>query len=366
MRPAVILFFMILLIESSLHCEPTRIRESSHFPTLVSMIRIHEPIHFCNEPVPLEHREIRERLEKELLLSLWDRPQVILWIKRANRYFPHIEEVFKQNGIPDDLKFVSIAESALRPHARSRKSAIGFWQFIKSTGLRYGLKINRKIDERRNVFKSTQAAVKYFKALYSDLGSWTLAVAGYNMGEQGLKAEIMAQKTKDYYHLYLPIETQRFIFRILAIKLILSNPEKYGFLLEKEDLYPPLEFDRAKVKLPRETPIQLIAQAADTHFKIIKDLNPEIRGHYMPRGTHDILIPKGTSREFQARLKVYLKHPSFKDKSNIYIVKEGDNLSMIAERLNVPLSALINWNGLSLRRPIYPGDRLVIYPKTSN
>ena len=366
MRLAAIIFFIVLLIATGLHCEPVISPESSRFPALVSSIRIREPLHFCSEPVPLKNPEVRERLEKELLLSLWDRAQVILWIKRANRYLPHIEDVLKQNSMPQDLKFVSVAESALRPHARSRKRATGFWQFIKPTGLKYGLTINSKIDERRNIFKSTQAAAKYFKALYSDLGSWTLAAAAYNMGEAGLKAEMLTQKTEDYYHLYLPLETQRFIFRILSVKLILSNPEKYGFFLEKEDLYPPMEFARIKLKCPQETPIQLIGQAAKTSFKVIKDLNPEIRGYYVAKGIHNILIPKGAAKGFQVRFREHLKQVSLANESLIYVVRKGDNLTRIADRFNVPLPALVNWNGISLRKPIHPGDRLVIYPNTAD
>jgi hypothetical protein len=177
---------------------------------------------------------------------------------------------------------------------------------------------------------------------------------------------MLTQKTEDYYHLYLPLETQRFIFRILSVKLILSNPEKYGFFLEKEDLYPPMEFDRIKLKCPQETPIQLIAQAAKASFKVIKDLNPEIRGYYMARGTYSILIPKGAAKGFQVRFREYLTQVSLSNESHIYVVKKGDNLSMIADRFNVPLPALVNWNGISLRKPIHPGDRLVIYPNTAD
>jgi hypothetical protein len=274
---------------------------------------------------------------------------------------PLIQQMLKQNNMPDDLKYIAIVESALRPHVGSRKGAIGFWQFMESTGQRYGLQIDSEKDERRNIFTSTRAAIAYYKDLYEDLGSWTLAAAAYNMGEQGLKSEILAQKTDDFYRLYLPLETQRYIFRILAAKLILTDPEKYGFNYTREDLFSPLEFDRIKIECFQETPIHIIARAADTYFKVIKDLNPEIRGHYIAAGHHTILIPKGSSAGFRPRYKSLVDQWLANKKERVYVVKEGDNLSNIAERFNVPLPALIIWNRLEKKKHIYPGDRLVIH-----
>jgi len=333
----------------------------AHFPSLVSSLKIATPLEFCDERVPTEIGEIRERLEKELLLSLWDRPQVILWLKRSRRYLPHIEEMLKKNGMPDDLKYVAIAESALRPHAGSKKGAIGFWQFMKSTGQKYGLVINERIDERRNIFASTEAAIGCFKHLHETFGSWTLAAAAYNMGEDGLMAEIGEQGNNNYYHLYLPLETQRFLFRILSVKLIFSGPERYGFQLFEEDYYPPMKFDRVQVHCFQDTPLRIIAQAANTHFKVIKDLNPEIRGHYLPEGNRAILIPEGASKDFHARYQHLLKNWLADQKERIYVVKKGDNLSSIADRFGVSLVAIIFWNRLDPNKPIHPGDELIIY-----
>ena len=277
------------------------------YPSLISSLRIKTPLEFCGEYIPLEIQEVRERLEKELLLALWDKPQVILWLKRSRRYLPYIEEMLQEAGLPDDLKFVPIAESALRPHAGSHKGAIGFWQFMRHTGRQHGLVINRRIDERRNIFASTQAAVNYFQSLYKTFGSWSLAAAAYNMGGESLAREIKEQGTDNYYHLYLPLETQRYVFRIVAIKLIFSDPKKYGFTLADEDYYPPLEFDRIQIDCPREIHLRIIAEAANTHFKAIKDLNPEIRGYSLPAGQHTILVPKGASQDFDARYQLLLK-----------------------------------------------------------
>jgi membrane-bound lytic murein transglycosylase D len=332
-------------------------------PPLISSLKIDTPLELFDERVPLEIQEVRERLEKELLLTLWDRPQVILWLKRSRRYLPYIEEMLQKNGMPGDLKYIALAESALRPHAGSPKGAMGFWQFMQNTGRQYGLVINSRLDERRNIFASTQAAIRYFKDLYKKFGSWTLVAAAYNMGGDGLADEIQEQGVNDYYHLYLPIETQRYVFRILSIKLIFSDPKRYGFHLSSKDYYPPLEFDRIQVNCLQDTHLRIIAQAAKTHFKEIKDLNPEIRGYSLPAGKHTILIPKGASQGFEDRYQPLLNHQTADQKEQIYVVQEADTLSSIANRFGVPLSSIITWNRLNPTTSIRPGDKLVIYRK---
>jgi len=334
---------------------------STGFPSLVASVRIDGNVEFCGEPVPVGEQEVRERYEKELLLTLWDRAQVILWLKRSHRYLPYIDETLRKEGLPEDLRYVAVAESALRAHAGSSKGAMGYWQFTRSTGRKYGLTVNDRIDERRNLAASTWAAVRYFKDLYSLFGSWTLAAAAYNMGEDGLMAEILEQGTRDYYQLYLPLETQRFIFRILSVKWILSAPEKFGFDLSEQDYYPPLEFDEIRVECLQDTPIRIIALAAGTHFKAIKDLNPEIRGHHLTQGMHKLLVPKGSGTGFHGRYEQLLEKYLSAKQDSIYIVKPGDNLSAIAERFGVPLLSLIIWNRLDVRRAIQPGQKLVIH-----
>ena len=176
---------------------------------------------------------------------------------------------------------------------------MGFWQFTVSTGRKYGLIINKDIDERRNIFKSTNSAVKYFKMLYDTLGSWTLAASGFNMGENGLMAEIKIQNTRDYYKLFLPLETQRFLFKILSAKLIMSRPEDFGFQIKDEDLYPQLTFDVVELDSDEPIPLQIVARTVGSTFKVIKDLNPEIRGYYLSQGSHMLLIPDGTKERFR-------------------------------------------------------------------
>lgn len=351
---SVCLFFLFF---SDTYAEPG---DQVNLPSLVYSLRIDAPLKFCGEEVPLENREVRERLEKEILLSLWDRPQIVLWLKRSTRYLPYIEQSLKKNGMPDDLKYLAVAESALLPHAGSKNGAMGFWQFMPGTGRKYGLIVDEHVDERRNFYASTDAAMKYLKELHKQLNSWTLVAAAFNMGEEGLMAEILEQGTDDYYQLYLPLETQRYIFRVLSVKLIFSDPVKYGFDLTESDYYPPLEFDRVKVNCPREIPVRIIAQAGKTQFKVIKDLNPEIRGYYLSKGKHNILIPKGASKGFSARYRDCMKKYIAGQKERIYIVKKGDNLSTIAEKYDVPLKNLLIWNHMDVTHPIHPGDRLII------
>jgi hypothetical protein len=327
---------------------------------VIASINIKGPLDFCGEPVLLDNQEVRERLEKEFISILWNRAQVILWMKRSGRFMPFIEETLKQNGMPDDLKYIAVIESSLMPHLTSSKGARGYWQFIEGTGKNFGLKINADVDERRNFFSSTRAAVNYLKKLYGIFGSWTLSAAAYNMGEQGLKTEMLVQKTNDYYYLYLPMETQQYIFRAISAKIILSNPEKYGFTLRKEDMYLPLQFDRIDLVCDQETPISLIAEAAKTYFKAIKDLNPELKGYYLAKGMHAILLPRGAAEGFQARYEELLKKWQEDRDERGYVVKKGESLSSVAARFHVPVQALRIWNNLNSNSRIKPGDRLYL------
>lgn len=341
---------------------------SSHLSvgqSLIRALKISEPLTFCSEPVPLSDPDVKERLERELLLCLDNSDDVILWLKRANRYFPHIEKVLKNNSLPDDLKYIVIAESSLKPLATSNKGAVGFWQFIESTGNRYGLKINNDIDERRNFFISTEAAIHYIKDLHTIFNSWTLASAAYNMGEEGLKTEMLMQKVNNYYQLYLNQETQRYVFRILAAKIILSNPKKYGYYLTEDDLYKPVPFDRVEITANQPVPLFIIAQAATTYFKVIKDLNPHIKNYYLPSGKYNILLPNGSASGFSERYENILKQWNDEKEKSVYTVKNGDNLSTIAKRFNVSVKAIMIWNGISKAKNVSVGDQLFIFSDTT-
>jgi hypothetical protein len=331
-------------------------------PPLLENLRLEQTLSFCGEAVPLEDPEVRERMEKELLLSLWDRDQAILWLKRSTRYLPVIETILSRAGLPDDLKYIALAESALRPHAGSPKGAMGFWQFLPQTARIYGLTVNDQIDQRRSLTASTKAAATYFSKLYEKFGSWSLAAAAFNMGEEGLQAEILAQNVSDFYRLYLPLETQRYLFRVLSAKLILTQPERYGFHLHEGDYYPPIRFTTVELTCYEEASLTVVAQAAQTDFKRIKDLNPELRGHYLAAGTYALAVPENTPLDFQKRFDKIHQEWSQQRQERIYIVRPGDNLSTIAEKFRVPLAAILIWNRININRPLYPGDRLIIYP----
>jgi hypothetical protein len=336
------------------------------FSALIAAARIRGPLDYCGERVPLEDPDVRERMEREMLSVLADPHQVILWIKRSRQTLAPIEAALRVHGLPPDLKYVAVAESSLRPHAGSSKGAMGYWQFIEPTGRKYGLRVDSEKDERRSLLASTEAALAYLKELRQIFGSWTLAVAAYNMGENGLRNDISQQNVRDYYRLYLPLETQRYVFRILTAKLILEHPETYGFRLEPEDIYPPTPFERIALDDSREIPVLAIAQAANTDVKMIKDLNPEIRGFRLAPGRHHLLIPKAASDGFHDRLSQLMAQAEAQEREISYLVKEGDTLSGIAVQHGVTVSNVRSWNRLDPKKQIQPGMRLILRIRAEN
>ena len=341
---------------------PARAAESGgpRLPDLVASVRLTTPLMLAGEPVPLDSPGVRERLEKELLLALWNRSQVLLWMKRSSRIFPPVESILKQEGLPSDLKYVPVVESALRPHAGSSKGAVGYWQFIESTAEKYGLRVDGCMDERRNLMRSTRAACAYLKKLYGQFGSWALALAAYNMGENGLAAAIELQEVEDYYDLYLSLETQQYVLKIIAVKLIFEHPETYGFLMEKRDYYPLEPHDRVRFTSPGRLHLNIVARATDTIFKKIKELNPELRGYFLCEGDYDLAVPKGKGKEFNKRFQVLLSTWRDDTRQMYHVVKKGENLTMIAGKYHVPLAALLQWNRLTFKSYIHPGDVLVV------
>ena len=329
----------------------------------IADLSLPKELYFCGEKVPLEDAHVREMLEREFLLSLFDIPQVLLWIKRSKRYFPYIEKKLKEYNLPDDLKYIAIAESSLKIYAYSRSGAVGIWQFIKSTAKKYGLKVNRYIDERYDFYASTEAALKYLKDLYDEFGSWTLAVAAYNCGEKRMEREIDEQQVSDYYKLNLPLETERYIFRILAAKIILENSKKYGYNLDEDQLYSEEKFVEVEIKNKLPIHLRVIAEAANTYFKVIKELNPQILGYYLLPGKHKIRIPFQDKKKFYRNYKRLIKTKlAESEKASIYIVKKGDTLSLIGKKLNVSVRKLRAWNRLK-SDIIYPGQILRFYKK---
>jgi len=347
-----------LPVPEKIESEPPGVK--THIPTLVETVRFSGDLHLCGEKIPFTDPEVRERLEKEMMLAVWNRPQVMLWLKRAHRWFPHIERILKKEKLPLDIKYLPIVESALLSYGESPRGAVGYWQFIASTGKQYGLRIDSKIDERRNMFRATYAACRYLKDLYSRFGSYLLAMSAYNMGENGLSKAMSLQDTRDFFSLYLPLETQRYILKMVAVKLIMSNPEKYGFHLEPQDLYPVFTFDEIKLSPKSDVPLALVAKACGVSFKTIKDYNPQLRGYYLGRGATTLLVPEGTHKGFQKKFAaLYKTLPQNRKSSGKYhLVKSGENLSIIAGKYQIPLYKLLKLNKLSKRHVIHPGDKL--------
>ena len=242
------LLLTLNLVMLALKSSPSTAEEPNN-PAVLSNFSLPGSISLCHEPIPLENRKILDMLDREFTIAVWDRAQVFMWLKRAGRYFPYIEEKLAEAGIPGDIKYVAVAESALITDIKSTKRAVGLWQFMSRTARRYGLKKNRLIDERLDFERSTEAAIKYLNRLHSEFGNWTLALAAYNCGDAFLKKQIRKQKVKDFYRLDLPVETERYIFRIVAIKTIMENPRQYGFHLPAEHIYPPRWYDAVEVEI---------------------------------------------------------------------------------------------------------------------
>ena len=321
-------------------------------------------ISLCHETIPLENRRVLEMLDREFPIAVWDRAQVFLWLKRAGRYFPYIEEKLAEAGMPDDLKYVAVAESALITDIRSSKRAVGPWQFVSRTGRHYGLRKNRTIDERLDFEKSTEAAIKYLKRLHDKFGNWTLALAAYNCGDAFLMREMRKQKVKDFYRLNLHPETERYIFRIAAIKIIMENPKKYGFNLPPEQLYPPKWYDAVQVKISNRLKLTDLALALDTDFQVLKELNPQFRRAYLPKGNYNIKVPPGYGSNVALALQKLGKGESREkeDRSeSLYVVRKGDTLGRIATRTGVSLVTLRELNSIN-GSTIWAGQKLRLTP----
>ena len=337
--------------------------------SVLSAYRLPDKVDFAGQPVPLDKWDTKERLEREFLLMVGDAPQIILWLKRSGRHFPMIEKKIKERGLPEDLKYVTLAESGLQTSAQSWAGASGVWQFITSTGRHYKMQSNNWKDDRRNIEKATDAALTYLSDLYAKLHNWPLALASYNAGESRIIKSMEEQHVSNYYQLALPNETERYVFRIIAAKLILSNPARFGYVLPREELYSPVESDTVTINVQRSLHLRVIAEAAGSYYREIRKLNPELSQDSLPRGIHKIRIPKGSTAFFASNFKNWT--PEKKevteekivrdDKKIYYTVKKGDTLWDIASRYKVYVNSIREWNNLKSRTHLSLGQKLVIY-----
>ncbi len=319
-----------------------------------------DKVSLCGEPLPLNDQWSREMLDREMTITIWNKEQTFMYLKRAGRYFPYLEKKLAQNNMPDDLKYLVVAESALLPHAKSNQGAVGLWQFMAETAKKYGLKSDKYVDERRGLEESTDAALAYLKKLKEIFGSWSLAMAAYNCGENRVKREIKDQQENDFYNLKLPAETERYIFRVAAIKIVMENPQSYGYQVPETKIYSPVKCDTVKVNLQKPIHITDFAKAIGTTFKAMRNLNPQLIDDYLPAGAYSLNIPAGTAERAQEALKAHSSKSfskSNEESSAYYIVQEGDTLTGISRKTGVPLDRLIEINGLK-GSIIKAGDKL--------
>lgn len=243
-------------------------------------VEIPATVSFAGEAMPIERFDVKESLDRELLSNAYFHSQTIRYIKLAPRYFPIIEPILKEKGIPEDFKYLAVAESGFNPNAISSARAVGFWQFMKGTGQDYGLEVNALVDERYHIEKSTYAACKYLLDSYKKFGNWTSVAASYNRGMAGVRKQMTRQKTDNYYDLLLTTETARYVFRIVAIKLILENPEQYNFVIADEDKYPVIKTREVEITGKVES-FADFAKTHGTNYKLLKYFNPWLRDNYL-------------------------------------------------------------------------------------
>jgi membrane-bound lytic murein transglycosylase D len=320
----------------------------------------------------INHIDVEINLEVEKWIEYFQgrgRGYFERYLERSTRYVPVMKKILKDNGVPEDLIYIAMIESGFSAKIKSRAKAVGFWQFIGATGKHYGLKVNNLVDERYDPVKSTEAAAKYFKGLYNLFYNWFLAIASYNVGENRIKTVVMKNFTRDFWELarrkQLPAETQQYIPKFLAARLIANEPEKYGFVgLNYE---PPMEFDMVTASDPVD--MRALAKAMKIDYDEIKDLNPAYKSQYAPAvdGVASIRVPKGTAEA----AKLVMNDAVVKNKRLVatasssrstytrYRVKRGDNLSSIAERFDISVDEIVKHNRIH-KNHVRPGQTLRI------
>jgi len=271
-------------------------KEIGDTPYKVVSIPTPTELKFAGEPVPLEIMDVKEKLDRELHVNSYWHSNTFLNMKRAHRWFPVIESILKKNGIPDDFKYLAVIESGLT-NAVSPAEATGYWQFLKETGKSYGLEINSEVDERYHVEKATEAACAYLTDAYMKYGSWSLVAASYNMGMGGVNKQLTQQKVDSYWDLLLNQETGRYVYRILAVKEVMNNPETYGFIIDETDLYKP--YATHNIELTKSEPdLAQFALDQGINYKILKTLNPWLRKRTLTNSsgkTYSLKMPNDPS-----------------------------------------------------------------------
>lgn len=282
--------FTLLLVSQFAFKETRSERDTDylwHAPELPGQIS------FANEKVPLERWDVKEKFDKEFLLNYYNQGTILYLLKLANRNFPIISARLKANGVPDDFKYLCIAESNMQSWAVSKSGAVGYWQFLNGTAPGYGLEVSSQVDQRMHLEKSTDAACKYLKTAYAKFGNWTAAAASYNCGMGGYNAQAGFQRTTNYYDLQLPEETNKYIFRILTFKYLIENADNLGFKVVEEEKYKPVPTTSVTVNSTIPD-LAAFAISNGTTYKMLRTLNPWIRGKSLvvSKGrTYTIFLP---------------------------------------------------------------------------
>ena len=335
-----------------------------------------EDMYFAGEKVPMFDFEVRERVDRELLVNTYYQSASILHFKKAARWFPVMEKILKEQGVPEDFKYIAVIESGLS-NVVSPAGAVGFWQIMKNTGLELGMQIDEEVDERYDPVKSTYAACKYFKKAYKEFGSWTMVAASYNMGMGGLRKQASQQGLEDYHGLFLNNETSRYIPRLLAVKQIMMHPRQYGYHFRDNHLYKPLKTN--KVTVEQEVPdLVAFAKGQGITYKHLKVFNPWMRKTYLPAPSagkkYVIEIPDKSVFDEQNELKPEYKvvlpevqqieqkatEPDYVEVK--HVVEKGQTIKEIAKMFEVRVVDLVIWNELETTE-LAKGQELLVHVK---
>ncbi|MBN3036058.1 MAG: lytic transglycosylase domain-containing protein [Bacteroidales bacterium] len=279
-------------------------RAAFHEKYRIFTVELPDQISFAGEEIPLDIYYIRENLDRELLVNTYWHSATILVLKRSFRWFPVIEPILADSGIPDDFKYLALAESGLT-NAVSPRGAVGFWQFLEGTAREYGLEVNDEVDERYHVEKSTRAACSYLLESFREFERWPLVAASYNAGRKRIRESVDRQSSHDYFELFLNEETSRYVFRIIALKLICENPARFGFYLRGKDLYPPLPYIIREIAGPVPD-LVAFARENGTTYKLLKDMNPWLRSDKLrnPGGkTYPLKIASGFALDYDRLIR---------------------------------------------------------------
>lgn len=376
------IIILVAFITESLHFSDSDTRDDTPFnhEFRAYPVPLPDSMSFAGEKVPMNRLGVKEGLEQEMLVNTYWQSQTMLIMKRAHRYFPLIQSILRKDSIPDDFKYLALAESALS-YKVSNAGAAGFWQLMKSTAKAYGLTINKDIDERYNLVKSTEAACRYFNEAYSELHNWTLVAASYNMGLAGVEKEIQYEKENSYYDLSLNLETSRYVYRILALKQLITHPEQYGYFLKKSDLYNFIPTYTVEVDSTVNS-LADFAQQKGVSYHTLKFFNPWLINTKLQnpeKKTYVITLPQpnikfeelgehivfgDSSMTASAKIEASgSKKDTTQPKIVVHVVMPGETIEGIANQYCVSVERLRAWNNISDTVVVKPRDELMIFVK---